>query len=1008
MPKSNHHNRSPITKADDFDLSFKVFHELMAKRVSEILLVSSLYDAFIMEEDGRLAERIIHEYRGLNLTRPPRFTWVSSAREAFNALSEKSFDLVITMPRLGDADPYELGRKIKEKFQSIPVVLLVHDTRQLLYDPEKPHLERAGIDKLFVWSGNTDLLLAIIKNVEDQMNVAKDTQMARVRVIILVEDSPEYRSSLLPLLYRELVLQTQAVMEESLNQEDRILRMRARPKIVVAENFEEAQSLYRQFKPYLLSVFSDVRFQRNKKIDDGAGFALLEMIKNESLGMPLLVFSSEEANRERALEIPAVFLNKNSPTLHTDIRSFLIQYLAFGDFVFKLPDGRKIARVANLRSLEKIIPTIPDESLAFHAERNHFSTWLMARSEIQLASILRAVKPANFSNMGEVKDYLVTCLKRRRKGRQKGIVTDFVKTGFDPDTDFFKIGKGSLGGKARGLAFASIMLRRNLGFIESFSHIDIHVPKTLVVSTEGFDSFMAENSLKDFSNSSMKDAEIKKLFLKADFPKWLRSDLEGFLAQINYPLAVRSSSLLEDAQFQPYAGIYQTYMIPNNSPDLSVRLNQLICAIKLVYASTFLEAPRSFGKTTLHRTEEEKMAVIIQQVTGSQYGNYFFPSVSGVAQSYNFYPISYMKPEEGIAHIALGLGKTVVEGGMALRFSPKYPQFLPQFSSVEDMLKNSQRRFFALDMDSFSAEPGRSKGERYDTALQLLEIDDMLNKTADIAQVKSLFSTYMPDDHKIRDSFFSNGQPVLSFASILKYSTFPLPEILSKILEMGQRGMGSPVEIEFAVNLPLKTVKNGEDAPRPEFALLQIRPMVLHKHNMDVKIAPEEAKDAFCFSQSAMGNGICSDISDIVFVNSDTFDSACTIEIAGQIGKINKRIADQGRKYLLVGPGRWGSADRWLGIPVAWHDISGIGAIIEISSDKLKADPSQGTHFFHNITSLGISYITVTQTGNDFIDEAWLSSLTIENQTSFVTHVTCKKPITIKTDGKTSRAVILK
>ena len=643
--------------SDELDLSFKVFYDLMAKRVSEILLVSSPYEAFIMEKDGRLAERIIHEYRGLNLSSPPRLTWVSTAREALSILPKKKFDLVIISTALGNMEPYAFSKKIKNKFPNLPIILLAHNSADILLNSE--YSDRRTIDKVFVWRGNTDLFLAIIKSVEDRLNVAYDTRRAWVRIIIMVEDSPFYISSLLPILYKEIVLQTQLVMEESINEEHRLRRMRARPKILVAENFEEAVTLYRQFAPYLLSVLSDVRFHKNGKLDDEAGFSLVSMIKKEFFDLPLLIFSSEASNRERALKIPAVFLNKNSTSLHADIRSFFVRHLGFGDFIFRLPNGKEVNRASNLRSMEKILPNVPDESVYYHAMHNDFSNWLMARCEIFLASKLRPLKAIDFSSAQEIKDYLVASIRERRKNRQKGIVSDFAAQDFDPDMDFIKLGKGSLGGKARGLAFISALLQQKPEFQEKYPEINISIPKTLVISTDGFDSFIGANNLKDLSSIKHSDMRIKKMFLNAHFPDWIQHDLELFLKYVNYPLAVRSSSILEDAQFQPYAGVYHTYMIPNNHPELAVRLRQLISAIKLVYASTYLEVPRSFTKSTLYRTEEEKMAVIIQKITGAKYDHYFYPTLSGVAQSFNFYPFSYMKPEEGVTYIALGLGKTV-------------------------------------------------------------------------------------------------------------------------------------------------------------------------------------------------------------------------------------------------------------------------------------------------------------------------------------------------------------
>jgi hypothetical protein len=977
--------------SEDFDLSFKVFHELMAKKVTEILLVSSPYEAFIMEEEGRLAERIIHEYRGLNLSRPPMLTWVSTAGEALDMLSRKNFDLVITMPQVDEMDAYILGRKIKAIHPDLPIYLMIQNTSRHLL--ERQSADSRAIDRRCVWYGNTDLLLAMIKNLEDRMNVAYDTKRARVRVIILVEDSPVYYSSLLPLLYKEIVTQTQAVMEESVNDEHRILRMRARPKILVAENYEEALDLYRQYRPYLLSVFSDVRFPKNGRIDDQAGVSLLSMIRQENPDLPLLNLSSEESNRQQAEKIPAAFLNKNSPTLHSEIRSFFINYLGFGDFVFRFPDGQEIARASNLREMEKILPSIPDESMYYHGRSNHFSSWLMARSEVMLASKLKPVKVSDFPSAGEAKKYLISCIYERRKGRQKGLITELVTGSFDPDADFVKVGKGSLGGKARGLAFISTQFKENPDWQKKFENVDIQVPKSLVLSTDGFDAFIGENNLKELATADISDEEITRLFLAARFPESLAGDLEMYLQHARYPLAVRSSSLLEDAQFQPFAGIYKTYMLPNNHRDRSVRLERLITAVKLVYASTYFEAPKAYARSSFHRMEDEKMAVVVQQLTGSAWGDYFYPAISGVAQSYNFYPISHLKPEEGIAHIALGLGKTVVEGGISLRFSPRYPQFLPQFSAVDDILKNSQRLFYALKLKDFTEDIVTSE----DATLTRLDVDDV----SDHPSVRHLASTYSPDEHRIRDGAQTGGYLVMTFANILKYNSFPLAEILVNVLEIGRKGMGCPVEIEFAVDLP-----PGADQ-RPSFDLLQVRPMGINQDQMDVEIHDEDITAAVCYSTMALGNGCSKEIGDVVFVNPETFDPACTVDIATEIGQINKQLARQNRKYLLIGPGRWGSADRWLGIPVSWHDISGVGAMIETSTENFKADPSQGSHFFHNITSLGISYLTTSKNGDDFIDWKWLKALPTEKKTAYLHHVKLENPLTIKIDGKKSTAVIL-
>lgn len=994
---------------DDIDLSFKVFHDLMAKRVGKILLVSSPYDAFIMEEEGRLAERIIHEYRGLNLSRPPRITWASSIEEALHALSQKQFDLVITMPIRDTADPYFLSRKIQTQFPQIPTILLVHDTAILTYAREY------GNDipncRLFVWNGNIDLLLSMIKSTEDRMNVYHDTKRAMVRVIILVEDSPEYRSSILPFLYREIVTQTQKIMDDSLNEEHRILRMRARPKILVADTFEDAETLFKKYKPYLLSVFSDVRFPRNGIFDDQAGFHLCRMIKQEKPSLPLLMLSSDDANRKKALEIPSIFLNKNSPSLHTEIRTFLEQYLAFGDFIFRLPEGKEVARVSSLYQMEKVIPSIPDESIYFHAEKDHFSTWLMARSEIQLASKLQPVHTTDFSSTGEIKEYLVDCLRKKRKSRQRGVITDFSSDGFYPDMDFTKIGTGSIGGKGRGLAFISSRLGQSSSLWKKFPSARVSIPKTLVITTEYFDTFVANNHLNIFSEKNETDLGIAEKFLKPALQENLLNDLTTYLSCIKQPLAVRSSSLLEDSQFQPFAGIYKTYMIPNNHPKISVRLNHLARAIKLIYASTYFQAPKYYSTNTSHRIEEEKMAVVIQQITGREYGGFYFPPISGVAQSYNFYPVSYMKPEDGVVHIAMGLGKTIVEGGISLRFSPRYPQFLPQYSSVDDILKNAQKDIYGLDMSHLSDDFGISTGAdgtaALDSTLTQLELHQMKSIIESNSSLRNMFSSFFPEDHRIRDTFQAHAQHVLTFSNILKYNEYPLPDLLIELLEIGQTGMGAPVEIEFAVNFPIEHNQN-EKRKEPELVILQVRPMVINRKNAHIRIEPEDIENAFCFSDSALGNGIINDISSIVYVKPEVFDPSRTTEIASEISKLNQVMIEKNEKYLLIGPGRWGSADRWLGIPVSWKDISGVGAIIETTTDQVSVDPSQGTHFFHNITSLGIGYLTIGKKGKSFLDTAWVKSLPVQQETIFLCHYRLKSPFIMKINGKVSSAVIIK
>jgi hypothetical protein len=976
----------------EFYARFKVFHELMAKKIREILLVSSPYDAYVMEEDGRLASRIINEYRGLNLSQPPRVTRTSSAYAALEYLNEKKFDMVITTPHLEELDAYSLGRAIKKVKPDLPVILLAQSLRGLPNQPE--HTDGQGIDKVFIWSGVPDFLLALVKNAEDSLNVDFDTKKASVRVLLLVEDSPLYYSSLLPLIYQEVVKQTQEVLEVGLNEEHRLLTMRARPKILLAVNYEEALALYERYQPYLFGVMSDSRLPKGQKLENDAGFLLLSKIRKETPDLPLLLMSSESGNRERAREIPAVFLDKNSPNLLSEIHHFFLSHLGFGHFVFRMPDGTEVDQASNLRELEQKVARIPEDCLWYHARRNHFSNWLMARSEIGLASAFRAVQASEFSSAEEMRQYIVSNLHGLRQWRQKGVVAQFNTAYFDPDvSDFVKIGQGSLGGKARSLAFMSALLQEDPAIYEKYKDINIEIPKTLVISTDAFESFVSRNNLQHFAAEEAPDQEIADAFLKAEMPDWLTKELAFYLSQVKVPLSIRSSSALEDLQFQPYAGLYQTYMIPNNHPDLSVRLKQLTNAIKLVYASTYYESPKAFGRHTSSRPQEEAMAVIIQKLTGEEYGDYYYPALSGVAQSHNFYPIPPMKREDGIAYIALGLGKTVVEGERALRFSPRHPASMPQFSTVDDILSNAQRYFYALKIRSY---PEDLSFQRYSN-LERREVDEAEEEFP----VKALASTYIPDEHRIRDSGYLKGPKILTFAQVLKYNAFPLPSLLSDFLDLGRRAMGCPVEIEFSATL------SPDPAQKSSFFFLQMRPMVADIETSDVKITAEDVQKAFCFSTQALGNGRNDDLADIVYVKPEDFKSESTVAMAREIGRLNAQLVKEKRPYLLVGPGRWGSADRWLGIPVQWNDISGVGAIIELRSALLNADPSQGTHFFQNITSLGIHYVTVTEGSEDRFDWKWIRSLRTVRETSFLRHARLEQPFLLKIDGKTSQCAMI-
>lgn len=968
------------------DSEFRKFHDLMARKVQNILLVSTAYDAWVMEEDCKLSERIVSEYQGLNLSRPPRLTWASGAEEALGFLAERTFELIILMPQLAEREALTLGRRIKELNLGIPVYLLTH--REVFLPGESP---AEGIDRQFVWTGNADLLVALVKNAEDAMNVDFDTRSVGIRVIIVVEDSPRYQSCLLPILYRELVVQTQEVIRQGLNQEHRLLTMRCRPKILLAATYEDGLDLFRRYEPYVLGVISDVRFPRGGRLDPSAGVELFREIKAQRFDIPLLLMSNEPENAMRAQEIPASFVDKNSASLLADVRGFVLERLGFGDFVFRTPEGEEIARAGSLHALEGLLQDIPSEALINHSRHNDFSRWFFARTEFDLADKLRPMSEKDFSSPQQLREGVIRMIRSRRQQRQSGIVANFNAKDFDPDTDFFKIGEGSLGGKARGLAFLFSLLKRLPGLAEKYPGVEFAMPRTLAIATEGFDAFVRLNGLGGLSTEDLPDGEVLKRVGGARFPKWLRHQLRSYLALVRHPLAVRSSSLLEDAQYQAYAGLYSTIMVPNNHPDLETRLEELMSAIKQVWASTFYQAPKAFSRRVSQRTDEEKMGVLVQQVVGEDYGGFFYPAISGVAQSYNYYPFGRMKPEDGVATIALGFGKIVVDGGQTLRFSPRHPNILPQCPTVELALRAAQTEFYSLPLE-------RWPWPRTDFSLVRRNIVE----AEGVGPLNLVASTFLPEEGRIRDTASIPDRPrVLLFAPVLKHKILPLAEILQDVMAVAEAAMGCPVEMEFACNL-----YPGKER-RPVFSLLQLRPMSARADLNRVAISEEDRERAFCLSSHALGNAEKGDVLDIVFVRPETFEVEKTVQIAAEIGRFNARLMDEGRKYLLVGPGRWGTADRWLGIPVAWNDICGVAAIVETASSQLRVEPSQGSHFFHNITTLGINYIMVSGRDGERFDWDWLEGQDVAARDEHVVHVRLTKPILIKVDGRTSHCAII-
>ncbi len=977
---------------EEFDAHFKVFHELMSNKVFEILLVASPYDAYILEEDGSLASKIINEYQGLNLSRPPRITQAATAARAMDMLAEKSFHLVVAMPHLDDMDVFDLGRRIKRVHADLPVVLLAHSVRGVYPPPEGKDF--SGIDQVFIWSGDSDLLLAIVKCMEDRLNAAADTQKAMVRVLLLVEDSPLYTSYFLPLIYKEIVNQTQEVLEESLNQEHRLLKMRARPKILVAENYEQAISLYQQYGAYLFGIISDTRYPKGGKLIADAGYTFLSEVHRAIPDLPLLLISNESHNKDLADKVPSAFLDKNGDDLLAEIHRFFLNALGFGDFVFRRPNGSEIVRAANLKALEKILPAVPDESLLYHATRNRFSNWIMARGEFSLASRLRKAKTTDFSGAEEIRQFIIAHIHALRKWRQKGVVVHFDSRDYDPEiSDFVKIGNGSLGGKARGLAFVANLLRRTPQLQERYPDVTIQVPQTLVITTQGFDAFVSHNGLDPSVMVNHTDDQIANAFLHGEMPPWLADPLCTYLEVVHQPLSIRSSGLLEDVHNHPFTGLYKTYMVPNNHPDFAIRYNQLITAVKLVYASTWFREPRTFLSGTAYRIRKDQMAVIVQQLVGNRHNAYFYPDISGIAQSHNFYPVAPLKTEDGVAHMVMGFGRGIHEGEPTLRFSPAYPRVLPQFSKVEDILTNAQRQFYALGMedvpDDLYFERGINVEKRY--------VD---NASAE-GPVQRLAGTYVPAEHRIRDSIHIPGDRVLTFAPVLKYDSFPLPGLLKDLLTIGRDGMGCAVEFEFSINM------TGEAEDKGSFHILQMRPMAAEEDTHDVAVTDADAAGALCFTTQVLGHGRKQTMADIVFVRPDTFDPKDTVAIAQSIARVNQTLYREKRTYLLMGPGRWGSFDRWLGIPVKWKDINGVGAMVEIRNASLKADPSNGSHFFQNITANAIPYLTVTEGRGDIIRWDTLQALPTKFSDPYLNHVRLNQPLVVKCDGRQSRAAIL-
>ena len=967
------------------------FQELILHRVHEILLVASPYDAFTLEEDGQLTEQILHEYMGMNLSYAPRVWRASTAADAIKMFSKRKFDLIIVMIRISDMDPISLSTKIKSKDSKIPIVLLVFDESELKQLPNP--IPKSKIDRVFTWSGNANVFPAIIKFIEDRLNIKRDVKKGGVRVIILVEDSPRYYSIILPLLYKEITYHTRNLISKSIDDAQRQLHMRGRPKILLASTWEEAEKYYNDYRENLFGIISDIRFPKKRKLVNNCGIDFIELVRQKDPAMPILLQSTDINHKYKAKEIKIQFLHKKSPTLLQDLKEFIMKNFGFGNFEFQYIAGKNRISCSNIYELREAVKKVPIKSLKFHASNNHFSNWLAARGEFDLANIMRPILFTDFKKPEDMRLHLLDLLGKTLKKQQEGKVVDFSAESFNPETTYIRISEGSLGGKARGLAYANQLISQS-DLNKKFESVNIRIPKIAVIGTDEFDLFMETNKLWEFALKEKDNSIIEQKFLSARLSRSLIIKLKSYLLNINYPIAVRSSSLLEDSQYQPLAGLYATYMLPNNSKTLKTRLSHLCEAIKRVYASTFFQDPKSVMHTSSSRQEEEKMAILIQELVGRRYKNIFYPTFSGVAQSLNYYPVSYLKRNDGVAFVAVGFGKTIVEGEKSLRFCPQYPNILPQYYSIKSTIENTQNNFYALKMDS------KSNLLKYGEESNLKKYQ--LKQAENDGVLKYVASVISMEDGIVRDSLRYNGKRVITFKPILNWDIFPLTKILKKILSLGKKALGCDVEIEFSVNLYDKKDKS------PEFCLLQIRPMLINGLGSKNNKVIFKNNELICKSNITLGDGKIETIKNIIYIDPDNFDPSQTPKLAKEIEKINSKVS-KSDNYLLIGPGRWGSTDPWLGIPVNWQQISKAKVIIEYSTEDFNIDPSFGSHFFQNIISLRIGYFTINKnTKDEFIDWNWLKNNPIKKKTKSIKWIELKEPLFIQLDGTTGTGIIMK
>ena len=967
------------------------FANLMNKRIYNVLLIATKYDAFMLEDDGRVDEQIFNEYTSLSLRYPPRFTQVTTEEEALAELKDRNFELIICMPNMDNRDIFAAATEIKIHYPNIPIVVLTPFSKEV--SKRIANEDLSAIDYVFSWLGNAELLLAIIKLIEDKMNAPDDTASVGVQIILLVEDSVRFYSSALPHLYKFVLEQSQMFAKEALNDHQRTLRMRGRPKIKLARTYEEAVRIFNQYRDNMLGIISDMSFMHDGVKDPYAGYKFGQYVRKTGLIIPFVLESSEASNKVYAKELGASFIDKNSKSYPQDLRKKIMQRFGFGDFVILNPQTKEeIMRIKDLKDLQKKVFQIPDDSLVYHLSRNHFSRFFYSRAMFPPAEVLKRVDVSDYKDMDEARKLIFDLIVQYRRMKNSGVVAVYQKERFDEYSNFARIGDGSLGGKGRGLAFIGAMVKRYPKL--EHDHFAVTIPKTVVICTDIFDEFMETNELYPVALSDVDDETILKYFLRASLPARLIEDLMAFFDVVKSPIAVRSSSLLEDSHYQPFAGIYSTYMVPKLDDKYDM-LRTLSDAIKAVYASVFYRDSKAYMTATSNLIDQEKMAIVLQEVVGNRYNDRFYPTISGVARSLNFYPIGNEKAEDGIANIALGLGKYIVDGGQTLRFSPRHPHNILQMSTMDFALRETQTRFYALDLknlaDQFSV----------DDSFNLLRLN-LKDADAD-GSLKFIVSTYDPYDQVIRDGYYPGGRKILSFVNVLQHEVFPLADTLDQILHVGQDEMGRPIEIEFAVNI------DPQNLGFATFYLLQVRPIVDNKEVMEEDLTLVEQEDTILTSTSVLGHGIVTDVQDIIYVKTGAFCSSNNQSIAYDIEKMNRQFTGEEKNYVLVGPGRWGSSDSWLGIPVKWPHISNARVIVECGLENYRVDPSQGTHFFQNLTSFGVGYFTINPfKGDGWFDEGYLNSLPAVEETEYLRHVRFDKPVVIKMDGKKSLGVVLK